>query len=71
MTSLTIQLDDRTSEKLQELSRREHTRPETLVEDAVKRRLFIDWLDSANDRISRRAKELGFESEDDLLNAVS
>jgi predicted transcriptional regulator len=71
MTSLTIQLDERTSIRLLELSRREHTKPEALVADAVRRRLFIDWLDVTNMRLSQRAKQRGFETEEDFLNAVS
>jgi predicted transcriptional regulator len=71
MTSLTIQLDDRTNKRLIELSRREHLRPEALVEDTLRRRLFIDWLDAINMTFSERAKRLGFENEDDLLNAIS
>ncbi|HWF43287.1 MAG TPA: hypothetical protein VG537_01470 [Candidatus Kapabacteria bacterium] len=71
MISLTIQLDDRTSNQLLELSRREHKRPEEIATDAVRRRLFTDWLEGMNSKLSDRAKKLGFQSEDDFLNAVS
>ena len=71
MTSLTIQLDDSTNRRLIELSRREHQKPEALVADALRRRLFSDWLEGANATISKRAKELGLPSEDDLLNSIS
>ncbi len=71
MTTLTIQLDDRTSSRLLELSQREHQQPEAIAADAVRRRLFIDWLEDMNNSLSKRAAERGFLSEDDFLNAVS
>ena len=71
MTSITIQLDDRTSRRLVELSRREHAKPEEVVTDALRRRLFLDWFDATSERVARRAKERGFEKEEDFLNAVS
>ena len=71
MTSLTIQLDDRTNNRLLELSRREHKQPEAVAADAVRRSLFIDWLEGMNDKFSHRASERGFKIEDDFLNAVS
>ena len=71
MTSLTIQLDDRTNQRLLELSKKEHTKPELLAADAVRRRLFIDWFDEKSAAVSARACERGFTSEDDFLNAVS
>jgi len=71
MTSITIQLDDRTNRRLLELSRREHSKPEEVVSDALRKRLFLDWFDATSERMSRRAKMHGFESEDDFLNAVS
>jgi predicted transcriptional regulator len=71
MTSLTIQLDDRTNSRLLALSRRVHEQPETVVADAVRRRLFIDWFEGMNDTLSERASKRGFTNEDDFLNAVS
>jgi predicted transcriptional regulator len=71
MTSLTIQLDDRTNSRLLELSQREHKQPEAIAADAVRRRLFIDWLDDMNDTLSKRTAERGFLNEDDFLNAIS
>ena len=71
MTSITVQLDDRTNRRLLELSRREHTKPEEVVTEALRKRLFLDWFDATSERVARRAKERGLESEDDFLNAVS
>jgi predicted transcriptional regulator len=71
MTSLTIQLDDKTNSRLLELSRREHKKPEAIAVDAVRRRLFVDWFEGMNDILSERAAKRGFTNEDDFLNAVS
>jgi predicted transcriptional regulator len=71
MTSLTIQLDDRTNSRLLELSLREHKKPEAIAADAVRRRLFVDWFDGMNAKLSERAAKRGFATEDDFLNAVS
>jgi predicted transcriptional regulator len=71
MTSLTIQLDDRTNSRLLALSRRVHEQPEAVVADAVRRRLFVDWFEGMNDTLSERAAKQGFANEDDFLNAVS
>lgn len=71
VTYLTIPLDDRTNQRLLEISHREHTKPEVLAADAVRRRLFIDWFEEMNETFSERGKEHGFQSEDDLLSAIS
>ncbi len=71
MTSLTIQLDDRTNSRLLELSHREHKQPEAIAADAVRRRLFIDWMEDMNTTLSKPAAERGFVNEDDFLNAIS
>ncbi len=54
MTSLTIQLDDRTNGRLLELSRREHKKPEVLVTDAVKG-LFESVPEEEEDESNRQA----------------
>ena len=65
MTSLTIQLDDRTSACWSFLHR-EHKQPEAIAADAVPRRLFIDWMEDMNDTLSKRAAQRGCVNEDDF-----
>lgn len=58
MTSITIQLDDRTNSRLLELSKREHKKPEAVAEEAIRRRLSSDLDDEVEaaweKEISRR-----------------
>lgn len=68
---MTIHLPDDLEERLREFSRRERRSLEEVVFEILRRRLILDRFGDLCRESEALAKAAGFESEDDLLRAVS
>jgi plasmid stability protein len=71
MKLLTINLPDDLEQRLQEVSQREHRSPEETVCEILRRRLLSDRFHELCRESEQLAKAAGFESEDDVLRAIS
>ena len=71
MRPLTINLPDDLDERLRELASREHRSPEEAVCDILRRRLLLDRFHALCRESEQLAKAAGFESEEDILRAIS
>jgi len=71
MKPLTINLPDELVQRLQELSSRQQRSPEETVCEIVRKRLILDRLHDLCRESESLAKAAGFQSEDDVLRAIS
>jgi predicted transcriptional regulator len=71
MKALTISLPDALEQQLQEMSRRENRTPQDTVCEIVRRRLVLDRFHDLCRSSEALAKAAGFESDDDVLRAIS
>ena len=71
MKVLTINLSDDMEQRLQEVSQREHRTLEEAACEILRKRLILDKLHGLYPESERLAKAAGFESEDDVLRAIS
>jgi len=71
MKSLTINLPDDLEGRLQEVSRRRHRSPEETVCEILRHRLQLDRFHDLCQQSEPLAKAAGFDSEEDLLRAIS
>ena len=71
MKSLTINIPDDLERRLQEMSNRQHRSPEDTVCDILRRRLNVERFHVLCRESESLAKAAGFESEDDILRAIS
>ena len=71
MKSLIITLSDDLAERLKELSSREHRSPEATACEILRRRLILDRFHDLCKTSETLAKAAGFETEEDILRAVS
>ena len=71
MKYLTINLPDDLERRLQEFSRRAHRTPEESVRDILHSRLVVGRFHELCAESELLAKAAGFESEDDVLRAIS
>jgi len=71
MKPLTINLPDDLEDRLQEVSRRMHRSPENTACEILRRRLLLDRFHDICRQSEPLAKAAGFDSEEDLLRAIS
>jgi len=71
MKSLTIHLPDELGQQLEELCRRERRSPEDTVCEILRRQLVLDRFHELCRASEPLAKAAGFESEEDVLRAIS
>jgi len=71
MKPLTINLPDELVQRLQELSSRQQRSPEETVCEIVRKRLILDRFHDLCRESESLAKAAGFQSEDDVLRAIS
>jgi len=71
MTQVVISIDDNLAQELEVASRVERVPRGLIVADALKRRFAVQWLRRTNAEVSKRARELGIDDEETLLNSIS
>ncbi len=71
MKPLSINLPDDLVERLEELSSRQQRSPEDTVCEILRKRLILDRFHDLCRESELLAKAAGFESEDDVLRAIS
>jgi len=71
MTQVVISIEDNLAMELESVSLAEHQPAGAIVADALKRRFAVQWLRKTNAEVSKRARELGIDDEDVLLNSIS
>ena len=71
MKSLTICLSDDLDHRLRELSTRAHRSPEETVCEILRKRLVLDRFHDLCRQSEPLAKAAGFESEEEVLRAIS
>lgn len=71
MRSLTIKLPDDLEGRLQDISRRMQRSPEETAYEILRNRLLLDRFHDLCRESESLAKAAGFDSEEDLLRAVS
>ncbi|MBN1492474.1 MAG: hypothetical protein JXA69_21355 [Phycisphaerae bacterium] len=71
MTPLTINLPDDLAQRLREMSNREQRSPEDAACEILRKRLILDRFHDLCRESESLAKAAGFESEDDVLRAIS
>lgn len=70
-TTLTIRLDDKLSQSLDEASARSGKNRSEVVREALRRQLAISALDEARERLVPLAEKLGWLTDEDVFRDLS
>ncbi|OGS34072.1 MAG: hypothetical protein A2293_05645 [Elusimicrobia bacterium RIFOXYB2_FULL_49_7] len=70
MTTLTIPLKSKTQLRLANYTKRTHTQPAKLAQDALDRHLAILEFEEMRKLVEPRVKKLGFKTDEDIFKTM-
>ena len=70
MTTLTIPLKSKTQHRLESYTKRTHTQPAKLAQDALDRHLALLEFEEMRKLVEPRVKKLGFKTDEDIFKAM-
>lgn len=71
MTSISISLEDRLKNKIEEKAAELNMPANTLILQAIKDFLYFNQLHTLRSRLEEKIRSQGYQSEEDIFNAVS